>query len=256
MVDDDPRQRLRDYIFERWAVIQSKNARFRSCTKLHHRLEDVTPREAEWFLEAVIAHESEPPLFRIEDDNKHRSLRDPPNRSGAPKGSVFFEKSGDRCSLRLETIVHQAAVWRLHDEFGWPLDHLVVESPDILDERQAPLLRREALDILVLEAPWRELSSTMSITAARTRVAVEAKADRESLARLLGKMQDCQEGRFDPDDSRHRMDHKKCKALDVLRPRCFLGVAANETWRVFTVLERDGRAAFAEELRTLDCLHE
>jgi len=244
----DPRRRLRDYVYERWAVIQRSNERFRPCNKLHERLDELTPREAEWFLESVTPHGSERALFRVEDDNKHRSHRYPPTKSGEQRGSVFFEKSGEKCSLRLETIVHQAAAWRLHSEFGWPLDYLVVESPDIVAGDQNPPLRREALDILVLESACGELHSEMTLAAARSRIGVEAKADRKELARLIEKMRDCQKNRLDPDDPRHADDHKKCNGIDVLRPSFFVGIAAGETWRVFPVVERGGHAVFDNEV--------
>jgi hypothetical protein len=249
----DPVQRLRDFVDERWAVIRNTE-RFRPCSELHDRLGEVTPREAEWFLHAVTRHGAEPPLFTIDDANKHRSDRYPPNASGSPRGNVFFEKAGETCSLRLETIVHQAATWRLHTEFGWPRDHLVIESPDVAEEDGKPLLRREALDILVLEDPCPELPSRMTLEAARSRVGVEAKADERGLARLIERIRECQQGRISPDDPRHADDHKKCNAIHVLRPRFFLGVAAAETWRVFDVIDRDGRASLGEELPSPECL--
>ena len=202
MTRDDPLVRLRDFIYERWAVVQRANLSFRDCPELRVRLEDVTPDEAAWFLEALVPHGGDPPLCEVEDDNKHRSDRTPPNADGAPWGNTFFERTGGHCSLRLETIVDQAAMWRLHDGFGWPRDHLVAESPDVVDDDQTPLLPREALDILLLENACPQLRSKMTLTAARSRVGVEAKADIAGFDRLLERMRECQDGRIDAGDSR------------------------------------------------------
>lgn len=116
------------------------------------RLAEVTSAEAGWFQEALVPHGDAPRFFEVGDDNKHRSDRTPPNAHGGPRGNLFFEKPGDYGALRLETIIHQAAAWRLHDEFGWPPAHLVIESPDIVGDCKQRL-RREALDILLLEEP-------------------------------------------------------------------------------------------------------
>jgi hypothetical protein len=253
MHKDDPTERLQEFICERWRAVRQHNTRFQDCAELHVRLADVTQREAEWFMAAVTSTIGAP-LFRIQDDNKHVSDRYPPNASGAPRGNVFFEKSGDKCSLRLETIVHQAATWRLHGEFDWPLSRLIVESPDVVKDGRV-VLRREALDILALEAPSPKLPPIMSLAAARPHVGVEAKATTNDLKKLLDNMHACQQGRISPDDPRHRHDHKKCVALDLLRPKLFLGVAAAETWRLFPVVPHEDRAVFGEELPTLDALH-
>jgi hypothetical protein len=179
----------------------------------------------------------------------------PPERNGSPRGNVFFEKSGQRCSLRLETIVHQAATWRLRDEFEWPRSHLIIESPDIVVDGQSPLLRREALDILVLEEPCAALPSKMRPAASRCRAGVEAKADKKSLDRLVEQMRACQKGCISPGDPRHKDDHKKCLAIDLLQPELFLGIAAAETWRLFTLDRRQDKVVFGQELPTLDRLH-
>jgi hypothetical protein len=115
-MNDGASATLRDFIDNRWAAVRRNNARFRDCYELRHRLADVSSREAAWFLEAIALHGDEPPLYRVQDDNKHPSRRIPPNAGGGPRGNVFFEKPGPYGSLRLETIVHQAAAWRLHDE--------------------------------------------------------------------------------------------------------------------------------------------
>ena len=184
MANDDSIAMLRDFIYDRWAAVRENNPRFRDCGELRVRLDDVTKREAGWFLDALIPHGDEPQLFTVEDDNKHLSDRIPPNAGGAPRGNVFFEKPGEYGTLRLETIIHQAATWRLHNEFGWPRAHLVVESPDLVDVQGGLLLRREALDVLLLEEPCVQLPSKVSATAARSRVGVEVKADAAALDRL------------------------------------------------------------------------
>ena len=102
MVDGDPLVELEAYIDERWAVVQPNV--FPAVTELRVRLEEVTPNEAMWFLASVTSHRDDPPLLKVEDDNKERSDRYPPNADGARRGNVFFEKSGEKCSLRLESL--------------------------------------------------------------------------------------------------------------------------------------------------------
>lgn len=91
----------------------------------------------------------------------------------------------------------------------------------------------------------------MPIAAARPRVGVEAKADAKLLDKLLDGMRACQASGTPHGAS----DHKKCLAISELQPRLFLGVAAGETWRLFTVVQRDGRAVLGDELPDLDGLH-
>jgi hypothetical protein len=74
---------LRDFIDERWSVIQP--AVLSAVSKLRVRLEDVTPGEAEWFIASVTSHDGEPPLFSVEDDNRDISDRIPPNVGGGPR---------------------------------------------------------------------------------------------------------------------------------------------------------------------------
>src|SRR4051812_14249169 len=82
----------------------------------------------------------------------------------------------------------------------------------------------------------------------RTRPGVRANA--KMLERLLEGMRACHR-----DGTPHnRSDHVKCAAIAALRPRLFLGVAAAETWRPFTVVERHGRAVLGDELPHLDGL--
>jgi hypothetical protein len=255
MTGGDPNRRLRDFIDERWAVIR-RNPRFENCPELRVRLDEVTPNEAAWFMESVTRHDGEQPLFKIEDNNKVLSFRDPPNVGGGPRGGTFFVKSYGKCSLLLETIVHQAATWRLHSEFRWPREHLIVESPAVGDTGSPPVLTREALDILALEEPCAEHLSKVSIAAARSQlrveVGVEVKATKRLLEKLVSGMQSCQ---GESQGSHSDKDHKKCLAIEVFRPRLFLGVAASETWRLFPIVERDGRAVLGDELRGLDDLH-
>ena len=58
---------------------------------------------------------------------------------------MFFEEPG---RLRLETIVHLAAAARLRDDFGWPREHFIFESPEVVDGLSR-LLHQDALDILL-----------------------------------------------------------------------------------------------------------
>ena len=86
----------------------------------------------------------------------------------------------------------------------------------------------------------------MSRTASQPIVAVEVKATSKFLDRMLRKMRACQGG--------GHAEHKKCIALQALRPQLFLAVAASETWRLCVVLERDGRAVLGDELPDLERL--
>ena len=123
------------------------------------------------------------------------------------------------------------------------------QSPTLLKDGRE-ILRYEALDILVLEEPCAELPAKMPVQAARSHAGVEAKATPRMLEKLLAGMRACQ-----TDGTPHsRSDHVKCSAIAVLRPRLFLGVAATETWRLFNVVERDGRAVLGDELPDLDRL--
>jgi len=67
------------------------------------------------------------------------------------------------------------------------------------------------------------------------------------LDRLLGEMRACR--------GTSHAEHEKCLALEVFRPRLFLAVAASETWRLCTVVEREGRAVLGDELPDLQSLH-
>ena len=155
---------------------------------------------------------------------------------GSPRGYLFFEEPG---RLRLETIVGWAAIARLRYEFGWPREHLVSESPTLLEDGHE-VLRYEALDTLLLEEPCAELAAKMPLAAARSRVGVEARAAAKMLDKLLAGMRACH-----ADGAPHiKSDHVKCTAIAVLRPRLFLGVAAAETWRLFTA-----RTQWASRLR-------
>lgn len=236
---------LQAFIDERWAVAQP---RFYPGVAEGPRVPaEVTPREATDFLAAVTSHGDEPPLLVVDDDRKERSDRYPRLSDGSPRGSLFFEKPG---RLSPETIVGWAAIARLRYEFGWPREHLVSESPTMLQDGHE-VLRYEALDTLLLEEPCAELAAKMPLAAARSRVGVEAKATAKMLDKLLAGMRACH-----ADGAPHvRTDHVKCSAIAVLRPRLFLGVAAAETWRLFTVVESSGRAVLGDELPDLDGLH-
>jgi hypothetical protein len=90
----------------------------------------------------------------------------------------------------------------------------------------------------------------MPVSAARSRVGIEAKANAKILEGLLEGMRVCH-----TDGTPHsRSDHLRCSAIAELRPRLFLGVAAADTWRLFTVAERHGRAVLGDELPDLDGL--
>lgn len=242
MAASDPILELQAFIDGRWAVAQPRFYPAAAEPPRVHR--EVTSREAEYFLASVTANASEPPLFQVDDERKMRSDRFPPRRDGSPRGYNFFEEPG---RLRLETIVHIAAAARLRAEFGWPREHLVFESPDVVDGDRTRLLHHDALDILLLEEPCPQLGSKMTPAASRSRVAVETKATPKLLDRLLREMRACQ--------ATSHAEHEKCLALQVLRPRLFLAVAASETWRLCSVAERDGRAVLGDELPDLQSLH-
>jgi hypothetical protein len=251
MSEPDAKDRLRAYVAERWAAVQpydeSHDRRFRDIPEPRLRLEAITGREAEWFLQAGMWHGLEWPLLSVEETNKHRSNRYPPNADGTRRGDVFFFHDG---GVAPETLVRRAAVWRLHDEFGWPREHLVIESPDISDASKDDGRRfpRQAVDILLLEKPCSKLPSKMTKSAARACVVVEAKADKRELDKLIDEMRACQAG--------SHKQHNKCEALRVFQPELFLGVAAGEDWRLFPVIRRDGRVRLGKEpLPNLDRLY-
>ena len=143
--------------------------------------------------------------------------------------------------------MHMAAIARLREEFGWPREHLVCESPTAVNDDGSSVLSGGALDILLLEEPCLQLDPKMIVGAAPSRVGIEVKADRSRLNRLLEEMRTCQAG---PPGCDHQ-EHKKCQAVEVFRPRRFVGVAAGEIWRVFNVASHQGRLVVAEELPDL-----
>lgn len=245
MIEGDPIRDLQAFIDERWAIAQPTF--YPDAADGPRVPSDVTSGEAAYFLASVASRGPEPPLFKIDDERKLRSDRYPPIADGTPRSFHFFEEPG---RLRLETIVHVAAMARLHVDFGWPREHLVFESPTVT-KNETDVLTDGALDILLLDAPCTDLAAKMTLTAAMPRVGVEAKARAQVLGKLLGGMRACQASGAPHGAS----GHKKCLAIAELRPRLFLGVAAGEIWRLFTVFERDGRGALGEELPDLDGLH-
>jgi hypothetical protein len=86
----------------------------------------------------------------------------------------------------------------------------------------------------------------MRLEEARSRVVVETKATAKLLQHLLREIRACQ--------TTGHPEHKKCVALQVLRPQLFLAVAASATWRLFTVDDREGRAVLGDELPDLEAL--
>lgn len=252
----DPISELQAFLDARWEAIQP--ACFPDATEgwrptpygsVPSLAEAVTPNEARFFLASVTARGSEPPLFIVHDNNKVESDRNPALGGGAPRGYKFFEKSGPRMGgLRLESIVQCAAMARLRDEFHWPREHLVCESPGFL-RGGGVVLGNDALDILVLKEPVVQLTSRMPIATTSVRVAVEAKATAKMLDRLLAGMRACCADGAPHDGS----DHMKCSAITELHPSLFLGVAA-ASWRLFKIVERDGRVGLGKELDDLSLL--
>lgn len=242
----DPLLVLQEFINERWEVVKPTYSR--EISGPPRVPPELTPGEAEWLLAAVgraqlAGFSIDVPLFEIDEHRKMRSDRYAPLSSGSPRGYLFFEEAGQ---LRLETLVQLAAMARLHYEFGWPREHLICESPSVIGDDGTLLLQYDALDILALEYPSVALASKMSAASTRCRVAVETKADAKLLDRLVRYMRGC-DGELHP-------EHAKCRAIDVLHPRLFLGVAAGETWRLFSMREDGGRVSLGDELSTLDRL--
>ncbi|HWB23341.1 MAG TPA: hypothetical protein VG652_10680 [Gaiellaceae bacterium] len=248
MIEGDPIGDLQTFIDEGWAVVQPRL--YPDVPEGPRVSSELTSAEAAYFLASVGVGGTQPPLFRIDAEGRKRSDRMPPTAKGAPRGYHFFDEI-DNNHLRLETIVEMAAMARLQLEFGWPREHLICESP-IVTRHGADALHQDALDVLLLEVGRTELAWKMPITAVRPRVGVEAKADAKLLGKLFDGMRACQaSGAPHPVTS----DHKKCLAIAELQPRLFLGVAAGDTWRLFTVVERDGRAVLGDELPDLNDLH-
>lgn len=202
--------------------------------------------EAAGFLRAVGDGVPGPALFSLEPDNKWRSDRCPPVAGGRSRGYVFFEKSGALMGgIRLETIVHWAAMRRLHEQFGWPRDHLVCESPTLVADQQK-LLHHDAADILLLDEARPALRASMTPSEVRSRVVVEVKATAAMLADLVEEMRSCRDNR-----TPHGSEHAKCKAIAVIAPELFLGIAADENWRLFSIDHAEGRAVLGDELPDL-----
>lgn len=256
MPDADPIRELQTFLDARWEAIQpayfpdaTEGWRITPYGSAPPLAEAVTPSEARFFLASVTPRGSEPPLFIVHDNNKVESDRNPALGGGAPRGYIFFEKSGARMGgLRLETIVQSAAMARLRDEFHWPREHLVCESPGFVRDGTV-VLGNDALDILVLEEPSDQLRSKMPLATTQVRIGVEAKATAKMLDRLLAGMLACRSGGAPHDGS----DHTKCSAITELHPSLFLGVAA-ASWRLFEVVEWDGRAGLGKELDDLSLL--
>jgi hypothetical protein len=209
---------------------------------------ELTAPEASYFL-AAVAPSDDRPLLIVEDDGHKTSDRYPRKTRGGARRYVFFESQSGK--PRLETFIHWAAAARLRDQFGWPRDRLICESPRFMSEGEE-VLHQDALDILLLEEPRAELPAKMTLREVSTRIAVETKGHAEgpdSLTSLLDEMRACQRTGTPHDE------HAKCKAIAVLSPSLFLAVAAGDTWRLFTVARRDGQAVLGDELSDLSCLH-
>ena len=237
----DPLAELQNFIDERWDVAQPKF--YPGGPSDIQVPPELTASEAKWFLAAVRS------WLEVDDERKLRSDRFPPLKDGSPRGYNFFEASGrkgeEEGRLRTEWIVHFAAAERLCDEFGWPLEHLVFESPKVLDSnRGREILKQDAIDILLLRERRTQLTWPMTQATLGCRIIVESKFSATGSAGLTGmiqKMREC--NRAD------HAEHKKCEGLQVFGPDFFLGVAASETWCLFPVEKgEDGRRVLAEEI--------
>jgi hypothetical protein len=239
-----PIERMQSFIDERWT----------SCQPTHYPDVDQSPRvhpeitewEAEYFLDSVAHDNPEPRLFEIDDDRHMRSDRRPPTKGGEPAVFNFFEWPG---AFRLETVAHMSAMARLRERFRWPREHLIFESAPLVDGENNELLTVSSLDILMLDEPDPLPSATMDPTKTSCRVGVEVKKTSIYLDRLVSGMKSCRAG------SPHTAEHKKCLAIEHLRPRLFLVVAAGEDWRLFRVEDADGRAVLGDQLPDLDPLY-
>jgi hypothetical protein len=232
---------LQDFIDERWRVAQPK------CypggpDRLY--APDVTANEAAWFLAAARS------WLKVDDERKLRSKRFPRLSRGGCRGYNFFEQAGrkeeGRGRLRDEWIVHFAAAERLRDEFEWPLERFVFESPRVLDTDGTKVLHQDAVDILLLREHCLRPEWEMPQAALCSQVIVEAKFKvngSDSLEEMIRHLREC-DGAHDAEHD----DHTTCRGLQVFRPDLVLGVAALETWCLFEVVEGDdGRLVLADE---------
>jgi hypothetical protein len=236
---------LRRFIDERWSVVQ---AEFYPGVTQPQVQPGATEEEAAFFLRAVRGSDGEPPLFTIDDQRKVRSDRIPPNADGRPRGANFFEDPG---RLRLETIVHIAAVERLRSEFGWPREHIIVEAPDVSASDRGGDVSRETLDILLTREPLESLPSVAPRGQIVAPVGIEAKADRGLLAKLVEGMRACSES---GPDRAPKHEHRKCEGLEAFECDYFLGVAAG-TWWLYDVADKGSRRALGDRVSRLDLLH-
>lgn len=232
----DPVVALQTFIDERWSVAQPKF--YRDGPARLTVPPELTAAEARWFLAAARS------WLEIDDDRKLRSDRFPPKERGEPRGYNFFESCGDgteRGRLRDEWIVQIAAAETLRDEFGWPLTHLVLESPIVLGPDGAEILHQDALDVLLLDDGCAQLARKMPKAALRSSVIAEAKFHAVEQAAMIRKMRNC--------DGTDHNEHAKCRGLQTFEPNFFLAVAASETWRLFKVIEGpDGRRILGDEI--------
>jgi hypothetical protein len=201
-----------------------------------------TPREAEWFGEAVADHGDEPALLRVTPEGKVRSDRCPRTKAGDHRAYSFVSENPTHDQ---ETVVHWSAMGRFRFDFGWPREYLICESPRVMGTEGEILIAQDAVDILVLEAPCAVPEWRMSVSVMHSRVVGEVKRNSAEVEKLIQEMRVCQSA---CESNRSHDEHNKCRAIAALRPRFFLAVGAAETWRLFRVAELGGQAALADEV--------
>ena len=121
----------------------------------------------------------------------------------------------------------------------------VAESPALVADQQK-LLHHDAADILVLDDARPALRASMTPSEVRSRVVVEVKATAAMLTDLVEEMRSCRDH-----GTPHGSEHAKCKAIAVIAPELFLGIAANENWRLFSIDHVEGRVVLGDELPDL-----
>jgi hypothetical protein len=161
-------------------------------------------------------------LYQVKDGYRICTELAPKKRDGTLSEFHLFERVGDRCQMRQETIAHYAAAAELVLDYEWPTSQVAIESP------AAPGLLAGALDIVVFADAARSTAI----------IGGEAKARRAQLTKLLAGMRKCG-ARPLATPAHPSFEHKKCVGLMAFRPALFLAIASGERGVYATAYDSD-----------------